>query len=195
MKIRMAGFRACLALSLLVPYLAAPGPVAAADHEGIGMCNGRHDAFTVVIAHSSRVSPIPKYVLNVATDALGVPTGSLVFGQGPTRLVVDDWCRVWQHLPGQPSGGSCEASPPEGAITAHAVGTTILRDGRLIVVRTDVRETDEGRFFRLRYRVPDTHETLDAHEEEDCDEGWTRYPEEGWAPLEYLMVRIETEPD
>jgi hypothetical protein len=53
-----------------------------------------------------------------------------------------------------------------------------------------VRETDEGRFFRVRYRVPDEHHdaALINDHDDGCDGGWVRIPAEGWYPLRQLHV-------
>jgi hypothetical protein len=162
-----------------------------------GMCNGRSDADVVVNAHARS----PKFILNVSTDGFGMPEGVLIFGQGANRLYADLFCRVWQHIPGQPAGGECESGEseesPEGAVTVHAVGFGSFRGGPSLLVRVDARETEEGRFYRLRYRPlggeHDGHEDAaqdDGHEDDGCEGGgWTRYPVEGWAPLNQLNVR------
>jgi hypothetical protein len=85
----------------------------------------------------------------------------------------------------------------EGATTAHAVGIGMLADGTRVLVRTDVRATEEGMFFRARYRVMGQHggESLSAaaaggHEDDGHeDESWSRIPAEGWAPLDQLNLR------
>ena len=66
-----------------------------------GMCNGRADANTQITAHANGRAAT-KYILNIATDASATAEGILVLGQGKSRLEVTEWCRVWQHLPGQP---------------------------------------------------------------------------------------------
>lgn len=165
-----------------------------------GMCSGRSDPDVVVNAHGRK----PKFILNVSTDGFGMPEGVLIFGQGANRLYADLFCRVWQHIPGQPSGGECESGEgeviPEGAVIVHAVGFGSFRGGPSLLVRVDARETDEGRFFRIRYRPlggdHGGHEQVAAadHEDEGCEGGgWTRYPVEGWAPLNQLNVRTTTD--
>jgi hypothetical protein len=159
------------------------------------MCNGRADPNVEVIAHvNGRRGDVTKFILNVSTDANAVATGSLILDRGPDHIVVTDFCRVWQHLPGtQPK---CEEPYPEGAVTAHAVGLTTARDGTPLLVRADVRQTEEGTFFRVRYRaLTGEHEAVAAAMGEDeggCeDEGtWTKVPPEEWAPLDQLMVRV-----
>lgn len=192
------------ALSLLTSVaLQAPGAIgsaAAADGPGLpGMCNGRTDPETLVIAHAPADTGTPKYVLNVWTDGAGLPTGILVFEQDGRRLYVDQFCRVWQHLPQQPPG-PCMEEMPNGATTAHAVGIGTLRDGTKVVVRTDVRETHEGedadsKVFRLRYKPMGTpHEEAAAgtagHDEDGCSGDWTRFPAEGWASLSKMKVQV-----
>jgi hypothetical protein len=192
------------ALSLLTCVgLQAPGAidsVAAADGPGLpGMCNGRTDPDTLVIAHASADTGNPKYILNVRTDGVGLPTGVLVFERDGQRLYVDEFCRVWQHLPQQPPG-PCMEETPSGATTAHAVGIGTLRDGTRVVVRTDVRETHEGedaagQVFRLRYKPMGTpHEDAVAgsagHDEDGCAGDWVRIPAEGWAPLTKIKVQV-----
>lgn len=182
------------------------------------MCNGRSDANLVVNAHALE----PKFILNLMTDAQGVPYGILILDRGPARLEVDVFCRLWQHLPGQPKEGKCDSgSPdgeiPEGATIVHAIGLGKLPDGTDIVVRIDARATDEGRFFRLRYKprggghdhvepaianvtagpAPEAADDSDhgdgGHTEPDgCDDGWTRVPLEGWLPLKGLKARSAT---
>lgn len=193
-----------LSASLFAAALAAvaglmPGAAVAQAEELPGMCNGRSDAGVVLIAHANgRPGIAPKYILNVTTDETGLPTGTLVLDRGRSRLLVEDWCRVWRHLPGQPTGG-CEdeaAGDVEGAATAHAVGTGRLRDGRDVLVRTDVRRTDEGSFFRVRYRLlgsQDHDAEVVAAEDGGCeDEAWTRIPAEGWYPLDQMQLRTPT---
>jgi hypothetical protein len=155
-----------------------------------GMCNGRSDASIVITAHANgRPNAVPKYILNLATDAAGHSTGTLVLGRGPGRLVVDVWCRAWQHIPGTPMGGHCEGETEaeEGATIAHAVGFGRV-GGQQVFVRTDVRGVEEGQFFRVRYRVQG--EEAGVTEDEGCDSGWTKVPTEGWAPLDQLRVEV-----
>lgn len=203
MKAGIAALAAVIGLlvSIAAMGFSSPGSPALAQESGLpGMCNGRHDANVLINAHANRPD---KYILNLETDAAGNPTGVLILGKGKDRLYVDDWCRVWQHLPGQPYPDTCEGeTPTEGAITAHAVGLT-MKDGQQVLVRTDVRSTDEGQFFRVRYRTLESHEGEDDHEgggggggHEDgegggCeDETWTKVPAEGWAPLNTMNVRV-----
>ena len=174
--------------------LAAPAAVAAGESGLPGMCTGRSDPFVTLNAHANGT---PKFILNLETDATGHPDGVLILGQGASRVYVDDLCRFWQHVPGQvPEGGGHDGEGhegedvDEGATTAHAVGIGSLTDGTKVLVRTDVRENDEGRFFRVRYRVMGQHggETAAVDEGHD-DEMWTRVPVEGWAPLKQLNLR------
>jgi hypothetical protein len=183
---------AVVAAALVAPVPAGPAPAVAAETPTVPMCSGRKDPSLVLTAHANgRPNGVPKFVLNVSTDPAGIPTGSLVFGRGPGHLVVTEFCRVWQHTPGTES--NCETEYPEGATTAHAVGTTWL-NGVPVVVRADVRETAEGRYFRLRYRQLGEHdEAMTAKEEggDECEGGWTRYPsEEGWALLDQFRLRV-----
>lgn len=188
-----------LILSVLALGFASPGMSASAEeHPGVPMCNGRKDPNVVITAHANGRSAT-KYILNIRTDASGAPDGVLVLGRGNDRLIVEDWCRVWQHLPEQPYPEQCEEGPPpEGAITAHAVGTAMSVTGERLLVRTDMRETGEGRFFRVRYRElpggedhePGEEPGHEPGEEDGCeDETWTRIPAEGWAPLDQMRVR------
>lgn len=172
-----------------------------------GMCKGRSDANVVLNAHAQN----PKFILNVSTDAIGMPYGVLILEKGETRLYVDLFCRLWKHLPGQETGGECEGESPhgakaqdegEGATMVHVVGMGNLQDGSPILVRADMRETEEGKFFRVRYRVLGEHggheEALVApteHEDEGDheDESWTKVPVEGWAALKLLKVRVVTD--
>jgi hypothetical protein len=166
-----------------------------------GMCNGRTDANVQINAMANGRSTI-KYVLNIETDAAGQPTGTLILGQGKERMKVEEWCRVWQHQPGQPYG-SCSADIPEGAVTAHAVGI-LARGEERTLVRTDIRQTDEGTYFRVRYRILPSHDGHDGdegghdggsgggHDEDEggCeDETWVRVPAEGWSQLHTMKVR------
>ena len=197
MKNRIAVvFVALLAiLAGVVLIAAAPSGPAARAAELPGMCNGRADPNLVVTAHANgRPDSVPKYILNVSTDASAVATGSLILFRGADHLQVTDWCRVWQHQAGQPSGGECETTYPEGATTAHAVGLS-TSDGQTLLVRTDVRRLSDGdMFFRVRYRTWSGHEEAAAPAEEaGCeDEGWTRVPAEGWYPLDQMRVRVVT---
>ena len=88
------------------------------------------------------------------------------------------------------NGGGEEAD--EAIATAHAVGFGQLADGTRVLVRTDVRETDEGSFFRARYRPMGGHgeEGGPAPAAMAEDEGeWVTVPAEGWAPLDLLNLR------
>jgi hypothetical protein len=114
----------------------------------------------------------------------------LILGRSADRVYVDDFCRLWQHLPGQEYGGHHDGEdPPEGTTTAHAVGIGVLPDGTEVLVRTDVRETEEGAFFRARYRLLGAS---GGHEDDGAmghDEEWTAVPAEGWAPLDHMDLR------
>jgi hypothetical protein len=198
-----------LAVGLLSFAPALPVTKATAQHELPGMCNGRSDANTVVNAHANgQPNAVPKYILNLSSDSLGEITGTLVLGKGPDRLQVVEWCRLWQHIAGDPyggHGGECDEGGGEGedhgSTNLHAVGLTTFHGDR-VLVRTDVRENDEGKFFRVRYRVLGDHGEDDCGdeggceevtvEEEPCEGGWTRIPAEGWLPLDQLKVRQTT---
>ncbi len=174
--------------------LATPAAVAAGDSGLPGMCTGRSDPLVTLNAHANGET---KFVLNLETDAVGAPYGVLILDRGASRVYVDNLCRFWQHVPGQvPEGEGHEGEEiDEGATTAHAVGIGHLTDGTKVLVRSDVRENEAGRFFRVRYRVMGQHggeaEALTAGELEDGhdDEAWTRVPAEGWAPLKQLNLR------
>jgi hypothetical protein len=159
-----------------------------------GMCNGRTDANILLFAFARpRAGVAPTYFLSLFTDGDGDPTGLLrVFGRGVADITVKDWCRLWLHIPGQAPGGDCEEEPPdEGDLNAHAVGIGSA-NGEEVLVRTDVRRTEEGTFFRVRFRsLEHEHEevTTSAHEDDGCtDDSWTRIPAEGWAPLDILKA-------
>lgn len=174
-------------------------PATAAETPALpGMCAGRTDPAVVVTAHATGrpVSGAPKFVLNLATDEVGHPAGVLILGTGANRLIVTDWCRLWSHIPGQaPEHGEDPSEPMEGATIVHAVGIGVLRDGMRVLVRTDLRATDEGNFYRLRYKPLGAGEPGDAEPstvepaEEGHDDGWTRFPAEGWSPLTIFKVR------
>jgi hypothetical protein len=210
MKTNIAALAAIIGLIAGVVTLGLASTSSSASAEGPelpGMCNGPSDANVVLIAHANgKPVEVPKYILNLYTDATGKPFGTLVLGQGKDRLQVTDWCRLWMHQPNDTpqGGGQCEGEDdghdPDalGAITGHAVGIG-WKNGQQVLVRTDVRSNEEGMFFRVRYRAMGEHHDGDeghvgaaAHEdEEDCEGGgWTRVPaEHGWAPLKQLMVR------
>ena len=154
------------------------------------MCNGRSDPNLEVVAQANGPS-VPGYFLAITTDASGRGSGTLIFNVGAQRLVVTDWCRVWQHIPGQPSNGNCGMTYPEGAITAHAVGEAKL-DGEALLVRTDVRQLASGAMlFRVRYRPLAAEESTTG---DDCETGWTKYPSEGWYSLDSLKVQTPANP-
>jgi len=181
----------------------ATGATAAEGSMLPGMCKGRTDPQTVITAHAPETAEVPKFILNVATDASTPPvaTGVLILDKDGERLYVDQICRVWRHLPGQ-SYGQCGADIPEGATTVHAVGIGTLRDGTRWLVRTDARRTEEGMFFRVRYKAMGAgHEEEGvapaAHEDGGCSGAeWIRVPagdegeHEGWAPLAQLKVQV-----
>lgn len=188
--------------AVVVPVaVASPAP---ASEEVPGMCTGRSDANVVLNALARASGAAPKFILNVSTDPTGEPTGTLILGKAGERVELTDLCRVWQHLPDQPSDGSCEMEYPEGAVTAHAVGVGTRSGGQHVLVRADLRETSEGRYFRVRYRdwpPGGAHEdgdhgvgalpTLEQHEGEGCeDETWTRVPLEEWLPLHQFKLRV-----
>lgn len=180
-----------LAAAASTTLLAAPAAVAAGESGLPGMCSGRSDPGMTLNAHANAST---KLVLNLETDATGAPTGVLIVGQGSSRVYSDALCRFWQHVPGQvPEGGDHEGEAgedvEEGATTAHAVGIGYLTDGTKVLVRADVRENEEGRFFRARYRVMGMHGESEGGEQTHEDEAWTTVPTEGWAPLKQLNLR------
>jgi hypothetical protein len=189
MSVRRASrFFVGLAAAVSTTMLAAPAAVAAGDTGLPGMCSGRSDPSMTLNAHARGSL---KYILNLETDGSGAPTGVLILGRGADRVYVDDLCRFWEHLPGQDPEGNGE-DVDEGATTAHAVGLGSLTDGTRILVRTDVRENEEGAFFRVRYRVMGQHEEAsgaEGVEEGHDDEAWTRVPADGWATLDMLHLR------
>lgn len=190
---RAARGRAGLGVAAAAVALLAVAPASAASESGLpGMCNGRSDAGLVV--HAQAHDPT-KYILNLTSDGAGVPTGVLILGRGgpETRLYVDEFCRVWRHLPDQPGGGACAADLPDGAVVVHAVGIAHRPDGTSLLVRTDAKQADSDPEFRVRYREFGSHDhvaDVAVHDEGDgcSDEGWTRFPEEGWAPLHQLRL-------
>lgn len=185
--------------------IVASGAAGAAGPELPGMCNGVRNAPSMVLnAHANGGSSVAgKYILNLETDASGAAEGVLIVGTGAKRLYVDQICRFWQHLPGmEPGGGGHDSSDghvpgeeAEGATIAHAVGIGSLRDGTRVLVRTDVRGTEEGTFFRVRYRQMGQHGGEEGHDAAAEDgqtheeESWTMIPVEGWAPLTMLKLR------
>lgn len=183
----------------VVVAVAATGLLAVADASAAapglpGMCNGRSDPNVVVNAHANGT---PKYIVNLSTDPAGHPTGVLILGKGRDRLYVEQFCRLWQHLPGQEPGHGGEADEPDGATIVHAVGIGTLRDGTQVLVRTDLRGADHGSFFRVRYQpmggghdnAGDEPAVVDDGHDHD-DEGWIRVPAEGWLALDRLKVRV-----
>lgn len=198
MEIRSATRKVALGLVVGASALAiqVPAGSAVAAGELPEMCSGRSDPSLTINAHANGE---PKYILNLSTDDAGRPTGALVVGRSADRIYVDEFCRFWQHLPGQEPGGDGrdggDSGVESGATVAHAVGIGSLADGTRVLVRTDVRATDEGMFYRLRYRVMDGHgetstttemaETGEVHE----DDAWSTVPAEGWARLDLLKFR------
>lgn len=179
-------------LLTLASGLPAPSTATAAEPALPGVCIGRTDPSTTVVAVANgRGAPL-KYVLSVSTDGTGAVTGTMILDQGAGRLLVTQWCRMWLHVPGTTGGGSCaDSDVRDDATTAHAVGQGTLANGQAVTVRTDVRGTDEGLFFRVRYRTPDEHHVTDvavAEHEDECEGGWVRIPAEGWYPLRHLHV-------
>jgi hypothetical protein len=195
MKTSIATFTAIVGLVASAVMLGLAPP--AVGEALPGMCNGRSDANVVLTAHANgRPSSVPKYILNLSTDGVGHPNGTLILGRGDTRLIVEDWCRLWQHIPGTPMGGHCEGETgsADGATIAHAVGFGSLRSGQDVFVRTDVRGVEEGLSFRVRYRAQGSGE-MGATEGEGCDDGsWTKVPAEGWALLDQLRVVVDPAP-
>lgn len=163
-----------------------------------GMCNGRKDPDTLVEARAGAAkadASQPGYTLNVRTDADGLPTGVIVLEQGGDRLYADELCRLWGHVPGESAGQCPDAGSAEGSTVVHVVGIGSFRDGAEVVVRADMRETKDGRFFRVRWRPIDNEHESEAPASPqaagDCGEGWDRYPDEGWAPLDALDVQVD----
>ena len=184
---------ALVAIMSAFGFAAAASPVAAEGSAVPGMCNGRSDENVVVNAHARGGS---KYILNVSTDSRGHPLGELIVSRGTKRLYVDDFCRVWQHIDGMAPGGhgSCSTHLSSGATVVHAVGTGRLNDGSRILVRTDARRTDDGPFFRVRYRKMGSHAheaTAHADEQGCSGEDWVSLlPSHGWGSLDHLKVRV-----
>lgn len=198
---------AAVSLTVLVPA----GGAGAEGPELPGMCNGVRNAPLMVL--NAHANGSPKYILNLETDSSGAATGVMVVGKGADRLRIDQFCRFWQHLPGMEPGGGGHApggghdpgdghvpgDEAEGATMAHAVGLGTLPDGTRVLVRTDVRGNDEGKFFRVRYRPMGQHGGEDGHEADAAaegdsgntheDEAWTMIPSEGWASLKMLKLR------
>ena len=205
MKTKIAALAAIAGLlaGVVTMGLASPGSTANAEGPARpGMCNGRTDASVVINAHANGQPSleVPKYILNISSDAEKNLSGTLIVGKGTERVLVEDWCRLWLHQPGDvPGGGSgqCEdgdAHDPndEGAINAHAVGIG-WHMGQQVLVRTDVRQSEGEIFFRVRWRAMGEHHEegaiAAAEEEGGCeDEGWTRIPAEEWAALDQLIV-------
>lgn len=202
MKVRTTHrWSARLALGFTLAVLAgaiaeAPG-AASGESTTPGMCNGRSDANVRVLAQARGAIP---YRLSVATDSAGRPSGVLDLWQGPARLRVDQWCRLWQHIPGQPPGEDGDEEVPEGATIVHLVGTAKLADGTPVLVRTDLRalanrDGSLGPYgstqFRVRYRPMGGHDEPTATGAgEDEEEGWVRVPAEGWAPLNLFNIQV-----
>lgn len=205
----IAALSAVVGLIMIAIAAASTVPSAVAQEDQMpGMCNGRTDANLSVNAHANGPrGDAPKYILNISSDSLENISGVLILGQGRDRLEVTEWCRLWHHLPDQPYG-DCDDEQDTGSTNVHAVGIATLRDGQEVLVRTDVRENDEGLWFRVRYRAMGDHDGEDGedggcedggdgcgdggggHEEGGCeDEGWTKVPEEGWLALDKLKVR------
>ena len=204
MKTAISAIAAAIVLvsSIAIAGFASSGRSATAEEHALpGMCNGRNDANTVLIAHANGTAvEVPKFILNLYTGPSGPPEGVLILGKGSTRLKVEEWCRLWQHRPGDEpgGGGQCEEGDEghdpnaEGAQTAHAVGIGWTA-GVEVLVRVDVRSNEEGMFFRVRYRpLAHEHEEVAIAEHEDdggCEGGeWTRVPVEGWAPLDQMKL-------
>ncbi len=172
------------------PITSMPSRAAAAATTTPGMCNGRSDPGLHVTVQAGSSSGQPFFV-DLWNGPSGGATGSLVMPVpgSAERLVVTDWCRVWQHQPGTPSSGTCGLTYPEGAVTAHAVGTTRL-NGQDLLVRTDVRQLATGEMsYRVRYRPLAAESVTD-----DCETGWTKLPAEGWYPLDVFRVDTGTPP-
>ncbi|MDN4483194.1 hypothetical protein [Demequina lignilytica] len=189
--------RAAVLAAFMGLLAAAIAPPAAASPAQPGMCQGVRHADVTVIAHANGApSEVPKFILNLWTDADAQVFGTLVLGKGAGRLEVTDWCRLWYHEPGMTGQGGDhedEGLAEEGATIVHAVGVTSLRDGTQVMVRVDVRGGEDGDVFRVRYRPwPVGHdESATEHDvtgDEHEDEPWVRVPIEGWYPLTQLRV-------
>lgn len=191
-----AGYALGFTLVILAGAIAVAPGAASGESTTPGMCNGRSDANVRVLAQARGSIP---YRLNVATDSAGRPSGALDLWQGPARLRVTQWCRLWQHIPGQPPGEDGDEEIPEGATIVHVVGTAKLPDGTPVLVRTDLRALADhdgslGPFgstqFRVRYRPLGGHDEPTASPAgEDEEEGWVRIPAEGWAPLNLFNLQ------
>ncbi|MEZ5234538.1 MAG: hypothetical protein R2755_02955 [Acidimicrobiales bacterium] len=194
---------ALLALSLLGVLLSgavARGDLAAAPNAEGPMCEGRSDAMLQINARAvGREDEAPKFILNLISDAAGHPSGTLVIDRGRSRLIAEDWCRTWRHLPGQEPGACDAGAAGQTAVVVHAVGSGHLGDGTAVQVRADARSSGVGGFFRVRYRVIDGEHgehgeqvgTAEADDHGCGDDGWTRLPATGWYPLDSLRVRTD----
>ncbi len=177
----------------------APGsslPEVATTPGSTGMCRGRSDANIVLTASNNGLGATafsgtsPGYEIEIETDAEGHPTGALVSGHGADELRVDEWCRLW--APGSLGEQNGEGEAAEtGASMVHAVGFGEFGDGTRVFVRTDVKSTEDGMSYRIRYRelaITELAPVGGASDQLRNDEGWTRIPEEEWAPLTEFEV-------
>ena len=139
--------------SLFLPRLA--GFAGAADSDA-GMCSGRTDAGFGISASAGGSGGTPVFALQVSSDSGAHVTGSMTFEGGAYFLSTQQWCRIWQHRPGDvPKGGE---PYPEGAMGAHALGYVTLGDGTTVLVRADVRQLAGGEIlYRVRYQPAGAH--------------------------------------
>ena len=139
--------------SLFLPRLV--GFAGAADSGG-GMCSGRIDAGFGISASANGSGGAPTFALNVNSDNASHISGSMSFQGNGFSLSTQDWCRVWQHRPGDvPESGK---PYPEGAMTAHALGYATLGDGTTVLARADVRQLADGKIiYRVRYQPARSH--------------------------------------
>lgn len=182
-----------LAMLFALPAAAPPRSANAASTLP-GMCSGRSDAYLQVTAQASGAGSAHKVLLYVENDTQGSPSGILIVDPGPDQLLVDNLCRVWQHLPGQSPKGDCEETYPAGATTAHAVGIG-EKDGQTMLARIDVRQLAGGQMlYRLRYRPWDPTSAEDEGGDSCEDAAWTWLPaEDSWSPLTSLSIGVNSD--
>ncbi len=186
-------FASLAAAGILATVLttSAPGVATAGVQATPEMCNAPSTPLLVINAHANgHQGTVPKFILNVQTDRSGRATGTMILGKGSGRLMVTDWCRVWQHDPNQPSGGDSGEPYPAGAITAHALGLITTQSGTTLV-RADVRAYADGTaVFRVRYRNWTSTDGQDATATGSEQEGgWTLVPAQGWFELDQFKLR------
>jgi hypothetical protein len=175
-------------------------PEVTAKPGSTGMCHGRSDANLVLTASNVGLEVTsPGYEIEIETDAEGHPTGVLVSGRGADQLRVEEWCRLWAPRSSGEQSGERDASETETTMV-HAVGFGELGDGTPVFVRTDLKSTEDGLNYRIRYReLQDRPETgrgdaaevtpLAGEGDQGVDEDWTQIPEEEWAALTQFVMQ------